>query len=321
MKFRPQQVRRVIRYQASSTKCNASHKPSGTPSRPNLPAFPMLAAHASSINHRALARSSSYNDTHPKAQDLKGHVRMESHQDRDVSIVPKSNGFAPKIGPEQPDLDVTDILIKVAREQDLIILAKDTGALLAEELGASKANADRERSRKCPVPTCPYHNDIRPWLKIEKDEHIMTHFEGDIKFSTKDCQYVLRWPSFVEAPHVYFHRIKLLKDAIRDAHWWSLEGSRDFKCLLCSSEHILSGYLNHLDGCIVRTIRLQASELAQKLRSSPGNRNLNASSSEEMDYQKPKDHWPFLGCGWCYTVRCQCPQMQHVMQRSVGNRC
>ena len=281
-----------------------------TPSLPYLPAFTVLPAHADKINLRALAQSNRYIGAQSKAQEIKGVVRVEWHQVEDTSVVPTSNGFRSGVALEEQDLDVAEILVGVAKEQHPTLPAKDTGALIVKKIGATSADTGRERSRKCPVTICPYHNEIQPWLKEEKDKHTMTHFEGDVVFSTRNCRYALRWPSFVEAPQNYFQNIRNLKDAIQNYQWWNLDGSEDFKCLLCLSNFDHSGYLDHLDGCIVHKVQAEA------LLPSPGPNHNESPPNPQKDQYLIKHYWPSLGCGWCYTDRCRCPQLQQIKEGS-----
>ena len=84
--------------------------------------------------------------------------------------------------------------------------------------------------RKCPVTTCPDHDDRSLWPKTEKNKHIMTFFEGNITFSTNNGLYSLRWPSFVKNPATYFHNIKILKHTIKNYNQGDLH---DVQCWIC----------------------------------------------------------------------------------------
>ena len=79
-----------------------------------------------------MSQSSQICATHLEVPDSKDLVRLKLYQIKDVS--PKIIGHGPDIGAEQSDIDAAETLIGIARERAPILLARDTGALLAEEL-------------------------------------------------------------------------------------------------------------------------------------------------------------------------------------------
>lgn len=261
------------------------------------PTFTVLPANAKNINRRALAQSSRFIAAHSKAQYAKYVLREDLQRAEDFSTVATSDGVEPQIAPQAEELHAAEILMGVAREQDPISPAIDTESILVKNCDASNTDARIIHTRRCPVFTCPYHVDIGPWPKSEKDKHIMTHFDGDIKFDTDKGGYSLPWPSFFEAPEEYFYKVEGLKYSIQNHRWWALHGSGHLTCWMCLHGFDPSGYVEHLDDCIVHVVQRQASELAQEASRSTVNRHIINSSL------------PSLGCGQCYTDRCQCPPM------------
>ena len=188
-----------------------------------------------------------------------------------------------------------------------------------KKCGASEANASMEYSRKCPVSTCAYHVDIGPWLKAERNKHIITHFEGEIKFGTEEIGYSLPWPNFIEDPEQFFRKIEVLKRHVRKYYTWSSGDSRVFECWNCFHKFDSSSFVEHLDDCVVNAVYIQASQMAQTCPvPSYDHDPIDFPPKSHMNRHMIKPYWPSLGCGRCYTDQCQCPPMQLAKNRSIS---
>ncbi len=278
-----------------------------------LPNIPVLPAHAKRISPRAPAQSSRYIAAQSKAQEMNDAVREDGQQVRDVSTTRTRNTNESEIVPEEQDLDAAGILFQVARKQHPTSSSMDTRNILGKECDASGTDAMMAYPSKCPVTTCIVHYNERLWLKATINEHIITHFEGNINFSTNNGLYSLRWPSFVEDPAIYFHNIKRLKRTIQNYNQWDLH---DVQCLICLRNFDRSGYVDHLEDCIVHKVELQAQGFHVL---SWDHHLIDAPSKHHRDQPTIKHYWPSLGCGWCYTDLCQCPPMQKMTERSVDD--
>ena len=165
----------------SPFKGKAGPKFSETLLLPHLPAFTVLPTHPDNVNLRALAQSSRYIAAQSKAKETRDVAGDDAQPDKDVSTIQGAQaGSKYSITPQEQDLNAAGILVEVAREQHPI------STILVKERDASYASATMEHSRKCPVTTCPYHVQKVPWLKRERDNHILTHLRGHIESDRTD---------------------------------------------------------------------------------------------------------------------------------------
>lgn len=255
---------------------------------------------------------------------------MEKHQERikaatgtlridDTSALKASDKAECQIAPQEQDLNAAGILVEVAREQHPISPALDTGSLSVTKSGASDANASLQYTRKCPITSCAYHLDRGFWSTKEKNNHIMTHFEGQIGFITNGSRYSLPWPSYIENPANFFLKIEILKRRLRQHFGWDGYGGYS-TCCICIRSVDRWGYVKHVDDCIVHAVLEQALGTGQ------------ACPVSTCEHDPPKFPWgsdtdetlvkhfvPSLGCGRCYTNQCQCPPMQQEKGRSSAD--
>ena len=282
------------------------------PLPPHL-AFTEPPGHADDNTLRAMGQSSRYSTAKSKAQHTKAAVRDAVQQVEDVSTLKASNRVEVQITPQEQDLNAAGILVEVAREQHPISPAQKFGNLSVIKGGASDANASMQYTRKCPVTSCPYHLDRGFWSKMEKDNHIMTHFEGNIGFVTNENRHSLPWPNFIGDPENFFPKIEILKRRVRQYYIWYDYGGdpEDSTCVMCLRNFDLSGYVKHLDDCIVHAVQARALGTAQTCpiltcEHDPPKFPWGSSTNEPM----VKHFVPSLGCSRCYTIQCQCPPMQ-----------
>ena len=200
------------------------------------------------------------------------------------------------------------------------------GTMSVKERRASNASASMGYSRKCLVTTCSYHLDIGPWSKKEKDKHTMTHFEGNIEVGTDKGRYSLPWPKIIDSPEEYFSKIRIFRCSIELLHQWDVhDRSHDFrglKCMICFGDFGPSGYLEHLDDCILYAVQVQALGMAQPCPVPICEHHpTRVPSRSSMVQYMIRPYLPSLGCGRCYTDQCQCPPVQQVEDRSLVNKC
>lgn len=223
--------------------------------QPHRPAFTVLPAHANEFNLRALAQSSRYIAAQSKAQEAKDVVRDDLQQVGGVSVIQARDGSQSRITPEEQDRDVAEILVEVAREQHPASTVMDTETNSVNTGGEPEADASMEYSRKCPVATCEFHRKGFP-RKAERDKHTMTHFEGSFNWGYELCG---RSYSFE-----ILDNIEDLRHHVRGStHLSSFRELERFKCYVCTRVFDRSGYLEHMDDCMVHTVELEASGRAR----------------------------------------------------------
>lgn len=296
----------------SPNRGKAAQKPLEMEPLPLHPTVTVLPVNAKSINRRALAQSSRFMAAQSKARNAKYVLLRENLQRAENSgTVATSDRAEFQVAPQAEELHAAEILMGVAREKDLIPPAIDTESMLVKKRDVSNTDARIIYTRKCPVTTCPYHVDIGLWTKGEKDKHIMTHFDGNIKFDIDDHRYSLPWPSFFEGPEKFFSKVESLKRSIQNHSLRFSHGYGRFMCWMCLHGFDPSGYVEHLDHCIVHVVQRQASGTAQATSvpfcDSP---RTGDSSRSTKNQHIVTSYWPSLGCGQCYTDRCQCPPMR-----------
>ena len=234
---------------------------------------------------------------------------MRTLRIEDIRALKASDRAESQIAPQEQDLDAAGILFEVAREQHPISPALDTGDLsVTKSGGASDANASLQYTRKCPVTSCAYHLDRGLWSKTEKDNHIMTHFEGHIGFVSNENRYSLPWPNFIEDPENFFLKIEILKRRLQGYVIWDYYGGdpEDSTCYICVRNFDRSGYVEHLNDCIVHAVQAQALGTAQACPVSTCEHDPHKFPDEPM----VKHFVPSLGCSRCYAIQCHCPPMQ-----------
>ena len=95
----------------------------------------------------------------------------------------------------------------------------------------------------------------------------MIHFEGNIEIGTDNRRHSLPRPNFIDAPEEYSDKMRTLKYSIETHHGWNIHefshDSRGLKCVICFGDFYPSGYLKHLDDCIVHAVQVQALGMAQ----------------------------------------------------------
>ena len=92
--------------------------------------------------------------------------------------------------------------------------------------------------------------------------------------------------------------------------------------MICFGDFRPSGYLEHLDECIVYAVQVQALGMGQPYPVPLCEHHpTRLPSRSSMDQHMIKPYWPSLGCGRCNTDQCQCPPMQQVENRSLVNKC
>ena len=259
---------------------------------------------------RATEQSSRYSTAKSKAQNTKAAVREAVQRVEDVSTLKASDRAEVQITPQEQDLNAAGILVEVAREQHPISPAQKIGNLSVTKGGASDANASMQYTRKCPVTSCAFHLDRGFWSKWEKDPHIMTHFEGHLEFVTNENLYSLPWPNFIEDPQNYFPKIEILKRRVR--HYSTLFGHRsepsDPTCHICFRKFDISGYVDHLDDCIVHAVQSQALGTAQTCPVSTCEHDPPKFPRDSRTNEPMVKHFvPSLVCSRCYAFQCQCP--------------
>ena len=264
------------------------------PLQPPRPAFRQLPFRADETILRVMEK-----------QKERVEVALQAFGIKDVSALKASDR---EIVPQEQDLNAAGILVEVAREQHPIPPALDTGNLsVTKSGGASDANA---YTRKCPVTSCAYHLDRGFWSKTEKDSHIMTHFEGHIGFVTNESRYSLPWPNYIEDPENFFPKIEILKRRLRQYLIWDEYGGdpEDSTCYICVRNFDRSGYVKHLNDCIVHAVQAQALGTAQACPVS----TCEHDPPKFLDEPMVKHFVPSLGCSRCYAIQCQCSPMQNL---------
>ena len=221
----------------------------------------VLPANTNDINLRAMAQSSQQIPAQAKVPHAKDLVQDDVQRIAGFSAVKAPEGIVwapiPAIAQEQ-DINAAEILAEVAREQHLIPSARGSGTMMVKTYDASEMDASIEYTGKCPITTCGWRFDRAIWLKTDRDNHIITHFEGNIMFGTDEILCSLPWPNFIEDPDHFFHKIELLKRQVQMYYMWALRDSRDIKCWVCSRNFGVSTYVDHLNDCIVHAVQIQA---------------------------------------------------------------
>ena len=262
---------------------------------------------------RAPTQSTIYSTAKPKAQHAKAAVRETVQRIEDVTTLEASDRAEVQITSQEQDLNAAGILVEAAREQHPIL------PTLEPANSPVIANASLRYTRKCPVPSCPYHLDRGFWSKTEKNNHIMTHFEGQIGFATNDIRCSLPWPSFIEDPENFFPKIEILKRRVGKHFIWYRYGGgfEDSTCHICLRSLDTFSYVEHLDDCIVHAVQAQALGTARpcsvlSCEHDPPRFRWGSGRNEPM----VKHFVPSLGCGRCYTNQCQCPPIQQDKVKS-----
>ena len=195
----------------------------------NAPEAPLLPSplvftdppdHAKDEPLRAAEQSSLHSPAKSRAQHTTAAVREAVQRDEDVSALEASDRAEVQNTPQEQDLNAAGILVEVAREQHPTSPAQKIGDLSVKKGGTSDANASMEYTRKCPLPSCAYHLDRGFWSELEKNNHMMTHFEGQIAFIVGGGRFSLPWPNFIEDPENFFHEIEILKQRVRKHYIW-----------------------------------------------------------------------------------------------------
>ena len=264
---------------------------------------------------RAMGQSSRYSTAKSKAQHTKAAVREAVQRVDDVSTLKASNRAKSQIAPQEQDLNAARILVEVAREQHPTSTVQKSGNLAVIKGVTSDANTSRHYTRKCPFPSCAYHLDRGFWSKTETDHHIMTHFEGHIGFVTNGNRHSLPWPSFIEDPANFFPKIEILKRRLRQYYiWHGYGGDPEISmCVMCFCIFDLSGYVKHLDDCIVHASQVQALGTAQACPVSTCEHDPPVFSWGPRTNESMVKHFvPSLGCSRCYAIQCRCPPMQQT---------
>ncbi|CAF9937471.1 hypothetical protein IMSHALPRED_011151 [Imshaugia aleurites] len=234
----------------------AAHKASQVPLSPHLSVFAAQPAHANTINVQALAQDSA---AQSKAQESEETVRDDVQRLEDIDIVPARDSDEPQIIAGNEDMGLAEILVELAKEQRPISSTTDAEDFPVAPSSEPKANINMELSRKFPDSTCPYHHVVFP-VKAEKDKHTMTHFKGALICGYKICDFLTDFRN-VENIEQWLNLIQTLRFHIRDSHLLDEDG---FKCYLCFRDLNKTGYLEHLDDCILRTVELQNSAKAEE---------------------------------------------------------
>ncbi|KAF6236194.1 hypothetical protein HO173_005823 [Letharia columbiana] len=274
--------------------------------QPHRPAFTVLPAHANEFNLRALAQSSRYIAAQSKAQEAKDVVRDDLQQVGGVSVIQARDGSQSRITPEEQDRDVAEILVEVAREQHPASTVMDTETNSVNTGGEPEADASMEYSRKCPVATCEFHRKGFP-RKAERDKHTMTHFEGSFNWGYELCG---RSYSFE-----ILDNIEDLRHHVRGStHLSSFRELERFKCYVCTRVFDRSGYLEHMDDCMVHTVELEASGRARACPVPFCDHHLMDFPSKYLIGQHLIRHysellvygWKKLQCPCCYDLQRYC---------------
>lgn len=243
-------------------KDKATYKLSDPSLLPHIPAFTILPAHAININLRALAQSSRYIVTQSVAQETKDILRGDSQRVEDVSVVQARDGFESRITPEEQNLDAAEILVEVAKGQQPTSVATDAGTISVAPFGESDVGFSMEYSQTCPVPTCEYHHK-RFSLKAERDKHTMTHVEGDMICDYYTCPFRSFDWSNDRISNLRVDNVKHVKNHVYIFHDGPHNPIKVLECQVCFRELSRPDYLDHLDGCIVRTVEFEASGRAR----------------------------------------------------------
>ncbi len=245
--------------------------------QPHRPAFTILPAGANAFNLRALAQSTRYLVAQSKAQDIDSTVGGHVRQVKDIHVAPARDGVESRNTTEEENLDdvAAGILVKVAKGQHAIFAAADSGTSSVNTSTALDTNGTMNQDgqafrdllsmkstaqdpQKCPIITCEYHQKGFS-LKVEREKHTITHFEGDIECGSEHCCYSSQWPHLIEDPKKYFDNVEQLKSHVGIHHDLDLFELGGFKCFICCRILNRSGYFEHLNDCIVHTVELKAS--------------------------------------------------------------
>lgn len=138
-------------------------------------------------------------------------MQRDVQQEEDVDVVLAQNGFESRTTPEGEDLDAAGILLRSAKDQHAIFIAKYNGTIPANTDNKIEADGTMAYPQKCPVATCEYHRKGFP-LKPERDEYVMTHFEGGIKCGSEKCRL-----AYFE---VHFANTEQLRNHLHIYHPW-----------------------------------------------------------------------------------------------------
>lgn len=240
-------------------KDKAAQKNLELPLVPHLPAFTVLPAHADDINLRALAQSSRYIAAQAKARETKDIVRDDVQQIGDGNKMPAQDQSNPHFIVEGQDLDAVEILAKAANEQHLISTATHAETMSVDTGDETEAEAVMEYSQKCPVTTCEYHHKGFS-LKVERDKHTMTQFQGDVR-----CSIWSSCGSSSDYSNTYLNNVEHLRNHIRIFYGrvpLTHHITATLKCWICHRSFLQPAYLEHLDDCILHAVELEASEKA-----------------------------------------------------------
>ena len=264
----------------------APHEFSQTPSLPHLPPFTVFPADANRINLRALAQSNRYTTTQLKAQETKDIGPSDVLKIGDASVTQAPDGFEFRSVPAKQDLDAAGILFEVAKEQEPISAALNTGIIPANTGGEFDADASMDCSQKCPVTSCEYH-DKGFSTKVERDKHTMTHFEGAFR-----CSWCIDY---------HLTSLKLLDDHMHKHHKMRL---RYFdwmvECCICHQLFRSSRYAEHLDDCMVHAVELEASgKYGRCPVTHCGHFHGDFPSKQHKAQHMMCHYWAKVNCRWC----------------------
>ena len=232
-------------------------------------------------------------------------------QTEDVPTAEASVETEDLITSQEQDPNAAGIPVEVAREQHPISEATDTETISVTKSGASDGSAKNELLRKCPVTTCAYHLVIRPWpetpeLKSERNNHIMTHYEGKIEFGTNSFRYSLPWPKFVEDPEQFIHDLQILKRNVKkyveDEEYVWIFSDEPIRCFICDPDFgryfDSTGYVEHLDDCIIHAVQVRASGAASACPMPLCDHYpVKAPSSPHENQQIIQPYWPLASTG------------------------
>ncbi len=224
--------------------------------QPHRPAFAVLPASANDLNLQALAQSTRYLVAQSKAQDIDSTVGGHVRQVKDLHVAPARDGIESRNTTEEEKQDgvAAGILVQVAKGQHAIFADANNGSSSVNTSTALETNGTMNHPHWCPVKTCEYHQKGFS-LKVERDKHTMTHFEGDIKFGYVYCRNSTQWLRLIENPKNYFDIVKQLKNHIH--HGLDMFGVC-YECYTCFRILNRWDYIQHLNDCIVHTVRSRA---------------------------------------------------------------
>ena len=213
---------------------------------PNMPAMKFL--QADSINPRALAQVETYPTANPVGQNNNRILQADLVNDVDASNPVAREENTHCAAPKEQVLNAAGILFDAAKEQDPITPTIDTEPASGSMDDKPDADSRTAYAQNCPVTDCWYHDNTFS-SKAQRDMHVTLHYEGEHKCNECNIKNGMEG-RFVSAGYFKLH--------VRKHHM-----TFGFWCQICLQLFSGSGFVEHLNDCIVHAVELEASGRAR----------------------------------------------------------